>query len=93
MRAQACEAARVLQREFGATGVWLFGSLSRPWFHEASDLDLAVEGIGPERVGAAWDRLMTLLGERVDLVALEEAEEGLRRRILETGERLDGGTP
>jgi hypothetical protein len=44
--------------------------------------------VPPERVGAAWDRLVEALEEHVDLVALEEADERLRRRILADGERI-----
>jgi predicted nucleotidyltransferase len=86
LRRGAERAARVLREEFGAARVWLFGSVPRPWFHERSDLDLAAEGIAPERVGEAWDRVIELLDEDVDLVAMEEADERLRRRIRETGE-------
>jgi len=86
--AAAHAAARVLRDEFGATRVWLFGSLTRPWFHEASDVDLAVEGVALDRIGAAWDRATEVIGSSVDLVAIEEADESLRARILDSGELL-----
>lgn len=86
--ARAHEAASVLRREFGARGVWLFGSLKRPWFHDASDVDLAVEGVDSARLGLAWDRVCQIIGASVDLVSLEEAPESLRRRIAESGEMI-----
>lgn len=86
--AAARAAAQALHDEFGATRVWVFGSLTRPWFHEGSDVDLAVEGIAPDRTGVAWDRAIEVVGGPVDLVAIEEADEGLRRRILESGQLI-----
>ncbi|MBI4701853.1 MAG: nucleotidyltransferase domain-containing protein [Deltaproteobacteria bacterium] len=68
--------------------MWLFGSLPRSWFHEASDVDLAVTGVAPGRIGPAWDRVVEIVGGRVDLVSLDEAPPGLRRHIVETGEKL-----
>jgi predicted nucleotidyltransferase len=91
LRARAVEVAEVLAREFGATRVWLFGSLGRAWFREQSDLDLAVEGVAPARLGAAWDRATEICSDRVDLVALEEADESLVRRIEREGELIHDG--
>ena len=87
----ARQAARILRAEYGARRVWLFGSLRRPWFHEGSDVDLAVEGVATERIGHAWDRIAGVVGHAVDLVSLDEAAEGLRRRVLESGEPIDDG--
>jgi predicted nucleotidyltransferase len=88
LRDRAEQAARVLQQEFGAARVWVFGSLGQAWFHEGSDLDLAVEGVAPARLAAAWRRVEELVEGPVDLVSLEEADESLRRRVLERGELL-----
>jgi predicted nucleotidyltransferase len=88
LRELAARVADVLRSEFGAPRVWVFGSVVRPWFHEGSDLDLAAEGIAPERRGSAWDRAMELADTAVDLVFLEEATPPLRERILADGEAL-----
>lgn len=88
LRQAAATAAQLLRQEFGATRVLLFGSLLHSSLHEALDLDLACEGIASARVAEAQDRLSALIGEPVDLVALEEAEGGLRQRILASGEPL-----
>jgi len=84
----ARRAAAVLREEFGATRVLLFGSLRRAWFREASDIDLACQGVALERLGVAWDRVTEVVGGKVDIVALEEADPTLRDRILATGEEL-----
>lgn len=72
--AEAC--ACVLKEQFGARAVCVFGSLAgeSPW-HGRSDIDLAVEGLAPERYIAALSALWQLLPERVefDLITLEDA--------------------
>jgi len=88
LRSMANRIAAVLRSEFDAQRVWVFGSVVRPWFHEESDLDLAVEGISPARRADAWDRVSTLANTSVDLVHLEEAPPLLRERILADGEVL-----
>jgi len=84
----AREAAEVLRSEYGAKHVWLFGSTVHDWFHEDSDLDLACEGVPLDQLGAAWDRVVEIVGNEVDLVAIEEADAHLRKRIQVSGERL-----
>jgi hypothetical protein len=56
-----------LLRAMGATRVWLFGSsLDNP--EAARDLDLACEGIPPERFYRAVGRLLAAVNKPVDLV-------------------------
>jgi predicted nucleotidyltransferase len=56
--------------QMGATRVILFGSaVSAP--ERACDVDLAVEGIPPERLLDADVRMMDILGQPFDLVARE----------------------
>ena len=88
-RDAARRAAQVLTDEFGAERVWMFGSLAWGRVHERSDLDLAVEGLAPERFSAALSRVSGIAGEQVDLVPLESCAESLRRRVLEHGIRVD----
>ncbi|GBD07939.1 hypothetical protein HRbin22_00165 [Candidatus Thermoflexus japonica] len=81
-------AARLLKEHFGARRVRVFGSLPTPWFQEGSDIDLAVEGIPPERLGEAEAALAELAPDfRMDLVPLEELRDAPRllRRIEEEG--------
>lgn len=72
--AKQCE--RVLKETFGAREVYVFGSLrgQSPW-HSRSDIDLAVEGLAPERYIPALTACYALLppGMELDLVTLETA--------------------
>ncbi len=87
-RQQALEAAAlcagVLKEQFGARQVYLFGSLTgqSPW-HSRSDIDLAVEGLDPQKYFSALGALLQLLPEglELDLVSLEEAPPELAARI------------
>jgi predicted nucleotidyltransferase len=81
-------AARLLKERFGARRVRAFGSLPTPWFRERSDIDLAVEGVPPERLGEAEAAVAELAPDfRVDLVPLEALRDAPRllRRIEEEG--------
>jgi predicted nucleotidyltransferase len=79
----------MLVREFGARRVYLFGSLAREGrFHERSDVDLAVEGIAPERFFKAWAAAGACSGVPVELVDLDEVRDSMRALILEYGELL-----
>ncbi|MFB0534562.1 MAG: nucleotidyltransferase family protein [Anaerolineae bacterium] len=87
-RLEARRLGDLLVRQFGATRVYLFGSLTRDGaFHERSDIDLATEGLTPTSLfeaGIALDRACDYR-YRVDLVDLETAREGMRELILEEG--------
>lgn len=88
-RAAAWEAARacaeLLRPRFGARRVFIFGSLAgqSPW-HARSDIDIAVEGLAPERYFDALRECEALLpeGMELDLIPLESAPPTLRARIL-----------
>lgn len=82
--------AQRLVEGFGASRVWLFGSLvwGRP--DEASDLDLAAEGLAEEAYFRALAALLRDAAVPVDLVRLEEAPPSLRERILRSGLLLEG---
>ncbi len=84
----AREAARFLKAR-GARRVWLFGSLARGRKQDwQSDLDLATEGLPPERYLACLGELLMRLPVRVDLVEVERASDALRRAISEHGVEL-----
>ncbi|CAN5535104.1 hypothetical protein BH20VER1_BH20VER1_32210 [soil metagenome] len=78
--------AAAFLREQGASRVWLFGSLARgrpqDWH---SDLDLAVEGLPPERYLGALGELLMRLPLSLDLVEIERAAPALREQILADG--------
>lgn len=71
----AQECIRLLKERFDVKEAYLFGSLrgDAPW-HEGSDIDIAVEGLPPERYFEALSALWKLIPEgiKLDLVALEE---------------------
>lgn len=84
--AVAEQCRQLLKTDFGATEVIIFGSLrgDTPW-HNDSDLDLAVRGLAPETLLAAYRQLETLVPSWLpfDLVALERADDHIRDRILQ----------
>ena len=84
---KAGEAAAMLKDRFGATRVILFGSLAhRAWFHPRSDVDLAVEGIGPETFYRAWTSVEHLITDRpVDLVDIASSSASVRRSLADEG--------
>lgn len=80
------EAVTILKKH-GAKRVILFGSLCREGrFHRGSDIDLAVEGIPPQKFFRAGADLMMALDWPVDLKPLEEVDTFFREMILNHGE-------
>lgn len=86
-RAAADRAAVVLLRDFGATRVWLVGSLTCPSaVHERSDVDLVVAGVAGARILDAEIAAEEAAEPfEVDIVRLEAAPESLRRRTHAEG--------
>ncbi|GAC1540600.1 MAG: hypothetical protein NVS3B10_05260 [Polyangiales bacterium] len=91
-RALAERVAALLIREFGATEVWLWGSVARGRVHERSDIDLVVAGIAADRLDAARAAIETLDVDGgvlpVDLLALDALPEPWRARVVRDGVRL-----
>jgi predicted nucleotidyltransferase len=89
LRAGAEAAGAVLQRDFGATRVLLFGSAAHgQGIHERSDIDLAVEGIAAHDFWAAGAAAERAAGFALDLVDLTYAQPSLAAHIQETGIEL-----
>ncbi len=84
--AKAREAANMLREKYGVKRVTLFGSLAhQAWFSPDSDVDIMVEGIGPE-YWRAWGEVEKIIGKRqVDLVDWDMASESLRRAVRKKG--------
>jgi uncharacterized protein len=59
-------------KSFGATDVYLFGSLTKGTFGKGSDIDLAVSGIPPEKFFEAMGRAEDVLKREIDLIDLDE---------------------
>lgn len=83
------EAAISILKNYGAKRVLLFGSLCKSGhFRPGSDIDLAVEGIPPDKITRAAADLMMTLEWPTDLKPIEEMDAFFRLRILESGELL-----
>ena len=79
-------AADFLRDEFGAQRIVIFGSLvHKRWFSAASDIDLAVWGLGPEGHLVAVARLQDIGDIRVDLIRAERCPEKLLAIVEEEG--------
>lgn len=84
----ARRAARLLVEEFGVGRVVVFGSLASGRFRSGSDIDLAVEGLRPERFFRADARLAWELPVPIDLKPLADLPPSLRQRVEEEGVEL-----
>lgn len=87
---EAQRLARVLQQDFDATEVHVFGSVTRflkgeAGFHLQSDIDLATRGISTDRFFAAQGHLLMLSSFLVDLIDLDDCSPKLREAILRQG--------
>jgi predicted nucleotidyltransferase len=92
---QLCPAIGALLAARGARRAWLFGSLA--WgrgYEPSSDIDIAVEGIPPDRIlRVGCDLEARCRDFEVDLVDLREVSPGLRERILREGVLLYDSSP
>lgn len=70
---------RQIAEKYSATRVLLFGSAGTS--EESRDIDLAVDGIVPEKFFKFYSELMWSLSKPVDLVDL--SEKGLFSRLIE----------
>lgn len=86
----ARKAAELLRAEFGATEVFLFGSLAVPGrFTPWSDIDLAARGILPDRYFEAVSVVIGLSAEfKIDLVDLDHCSPSLKEVIETDGKVL-----
>ena len=86
----AHKAATLLKERFGATRVFVFGSLAhRAWFTPRSDIDLCVDGIPVEEFFHAEAEVEALAsGFKVDLVDSRECSPELQKQVEEEGVEL-----
>lgn len=73
---------------YGAKRIFLFGSVARGAFRDHSDIDLACEGLSPDRFFKVFGKLLSTTGKGIDLVDMNEVKDTLRRRIEREGIRL-----
>lgn len=77
-----------IAQRYGVRGVLLFGSSADPG-REANDIDLAVEGIVPERFFSFYGDLLFALSKPVDLIDLSNNTK-FNRLVYQEGIRLYG---
>jgi predicted nucleotidyltransferase len=65
------KATKVL-KSFGATDVYLFGSIAKGTNTKYSDMDLAVTGIAPENFYKAMGDTFGVLKREIDIIDLDE---------------------
>ena len=82
VRSRLPAAAAAIRDRFGAREVILFGSFARGTPIPNSDVDIAVQGVSARDHFRVMSFLSTALGRTVDLVRLEDLEDGDRERLL-----------
>lgn len=67
---------------------WMLGSLARGDWGDASDVDIAVEGLAPNCEASTWSGLEALLSSSVDLLRVESLPRPFAERIRAEGIEL-----
>jgi predicted nucleotidyltransferase len=75
-------------KSIGCKEIILFGSLSDGRFDKFSDIDLAVSGISPGAYFRAVAVLYSIVGWKVDLVAMDYVSKDFAQRIRKRGKIL-----
>lgn len=86
--AQVHERLPGLAQRFGASEVWLFGSLAWGEPFAESDVDLAIAGLTVADFDALAGHAYLAIDAPVDVVRLEDAPPSLRERIARSGVRV-----
>ncbi len=92
-RVAALTLAEILVSTYGASEVWLFGSLARSRkrpevFGEHSDIDLAARGLPPEKYFHILSRINTGIDINVDLIDMDACPSWLLDTVTKEGELL-----
>jgi len=75
-------------KSIGCKEIILFGSLSNGRFGKFSDIDLAVSGISPGAYFRTVAVLSSMVGWKVDLVAIDYVSKDFAQRIRKRGKIL-----
>ncbi len=91
----AYQVATVLYEEFGATHVFVFGSLTEPMaFTKRSDIDIAVSGLSSDLYNKANEKLRYFDEEfTVDLIDFDTSKGLFRERVTHQAIPIEKGTP
>lgn len=84
--------AKVLRQQFGATGIFVYGSLMKERFSAESDIDIAVTGLAKERFFEAIAVVNDGCDRWVDLKPIESLEPYFWQRIQSQGIWIDEAT-
>ena len=84
--------AKVLRQDFGATGIFVYGSLVKEQFSAESDIDIAVTGIAKDRFFEAVAVVNDGCDRWVDLKPIESLEPYFWQRIQSQGIWIDEAT-
>ncbi|ETR65540.1 MAG: DNA polymerase beta domain-containing protein [Candidatus Magnetoglobus multicellularis str. Araruama] len=81
------QVSQVLKKDFGATRVFVFGSLlDRSRYTNDSDIDIAVEGIAHADYWKAWRVVENYLTDQcVDFIDINDLDEVFRNSIIHQG--------
>ena len=79
----AHEVATLLYKEFGATRVAVFGSLTEPmWFTKGSDIDIVVSGLSHDLYDEAYKKVINFDSEfKIDFINFDISKGIFRERI------------
>ena len=90
----AYQAATRLYEQFGATQVFIFGSLTEPmWFTKGSDIDIAVSGLSHDAYDKAWKEITHLDSEfKIDIINFDMSKGLFKERIKHQAIPIEKGT-
>ncbi|MBN2542042.1 nucleotidyltransferase domain-containing protein [bacterium] len=72
----------------GCKEIILFGSMAKGTVTENSDIDLAIRGISPRSYFKTVAEISSIVGQKVDLVALDYISTDFEEKIKKEGIRL-----
>lgn len=78
-------------KSYGATEIYIFGSIANGNFHNKSDIDIAIRGIKFSNFYKVASILMFELENEFDLVDLDDENDRFSQMIYEKGELLKVG--
>lgn len=78
-----------ISKEFDVEKVLLFGSCLED-VESAQDIDIAIEGVKPEKFFEMYGKILGAVDTEIDLIPLEDTRKHFYKRILEEGRLIYG---
>jgi len=72
-------------KSLGCKEIILFGSVADGTADESSDIDLAISGISPQTYFKTVAIISSIVGQKVDLVAMDYVNKDFKNRIRKEG--------